>query len=128
MAAEAGSGVNLSVYPVLGKVVPTMLERPLRGILVLIACFEFILDGMTVVAESLYMANVADLSVLSGREPVRPGPAGFMVHLRPFVRMALAADGISLDRDWMLLDRGVLSIGHDIQYAQKRGCQNYYFH
>jgi hypothetical protein len=112
VATETLRGVNLAVYHVLGKIVSAMREPPLGSILVFIACLELILDGMAVGAERFRMTYRANLTVLSGGEAVGLGPAGFMVHLRPLIRMALAADGHSLDRERMLC--GVLRISHDI--------------
>jgi hypothetical protein len=126
MAAVTGRGVDFSVYPVLGQIVSPMREPPLRGILVFVACFELFLDTVAVGAERLCMANRADLSVLRGREPVGLCPAGFVVHLWPFVRMALTADWISLNLNGVFLYRGVLCISQCIQHPQKRDGQYRY--
>ena len=68
MAPETGRRVDLAVNLMLGKVISSVGQRPLRRILIFIARSQFFLVCVAVRAERFLMAHIADILLLGSYE------------------------------------------------------------
>ena len=93
MALHARRRIDPAVDPVLVEVISAVRQGPLNGILVFIARLQFIPVRMAVRAEGLLVANSAGLGLLLREEAVPLHIITGMVHRRPPVLVAIAAQG-----------------------------------
>ena len=92
MAFHAGSRVDPTVDFMLIEIISPVRQKAFRIIFVLIARLQLVLVRMAVGAERFFVANFAGPALLFCVEAMSCRPVAGVVHCRPPVRVAIAAD------------------------------------
>jgi hypothetical protein len=102
MALHARYWVDAAVDLVLVKIISPVRQVSLNGVLEFIAWLQFILMSVAIGAKGFFVANCAGLALLLSVEPVTLHIIAGMVHRRPPVLVAIAAQGGCRYLNWVL--------------------------